>query len=143
MLKKYHHKCLIGIPIGLLITLPRSQNDKYMYAISIPNEYCENLVLFLMTLSHYKIYSVSFLCLSFQVLLNHSFLGPLGGKQSKIYINTIKKNQFSSNEYPPIVTWLLVKVPWSFFWGFLVPFKFMNLNIISKTMHALVYKFIV
>lgn len=91
MLKKYHHKCLIGIPIGLLITLPRSQNDKYMYAISIPNEYCDNLVLILMTLSHYKIYSVSFLCLSFQVLLNHSFLGPLGGKQSKIYINTIKK----------------------------------------------------
>lgn len=91
MLKKYHHKCLIGIPIGLLITLPRSQNDKYMYAISIPNEYCDNLVLFLMTLSHYKIYSASFLCLSFQVLLNHSFLGPLGGKQSKIYINTIKK----------------------------------------------------
>lgn len=89
--KKYHHKCLIGIPIGLLITLPRSQNDKYMYAISVPNEYCDNLVLILMTLSHYKIYSVSFLCLSFQVLLNHSFLGPLGGKQSKIYINTIKK----------------------------------------------------
>lgn len=89
--RKYHHKCLNGIPIGLLITLPRSQNDKYMYAISVPNEYCDNLVLILMTLSHYKIYSVSFLCLSFQVLLNHSFLGPLGGKQSKIYINTIKK----------------------------------------------------
>lgn len=100
MLKKYHHKCLIGIPIGLLITLPRSQNDKYMYAISIPNEYCDNLVLILMTLSHYKIYSVSFLCLSFQVLLNHSFLGPLGGKQSKIYINTIKKKSILFQRIP-------------------------------------------
>lgn len=79
-----------------------------MYAISITNEYCDDLVL--TTLSHYKIYSVSFLPLSFQVLLNHSFLGPHGGKQSKIYINIIKKNQFSSNDYLPIVTGLLVKV---------------------------------